>query len=195
MEIKANLKHLRMSPRKVRLVVDVVRGLGVEKALDQLKFMNKKAAKPLIKLIDSGVANAENSFELEKSNLFIKEIRVDEGVTLKRWMPRAQGRATPIRKRASHISLVLGEIKESKKKKAKSQKIEAPIKLGEKPKQAEKPDKAEKTDKTEKISKEFIEEKSKEIVDPRGEGRGEHTKIEGGSRRGFMKKVFRRKSG
>lgn len=195
MEIRANLKHLRMSPRKVRLVVDVARGLGIEKALDQLKFINKKAAKPLIKLINSAIANAENNFELEKSNLFIKEIRVDEGVALKRWMPKAHGRATPIMKRASHISLTLGEIKESKKPKAKKQKIEAPIKLGEKPKQAEEIGRAEKTDKAKKISQEFKEEKNKEIVDPRGEGRDEHIKIEGGGRRGFMKKMFRRKSG
>ena len=123
MEIKANVKHLRTSARKTRLVVDLVRGMQVEKALDQLKFVNKRVTKSVEKLINSAIANAENTYDLSKDNLFIKEIRVDEGATLKRWMPRAHGRATPIRKRTSHISVVLGELKDSGEKKAKKQKI------------------------------------------------------------------------
>jgi large subunit ribosomal protein L22 len=129
MEVKANLKHLRMSPRKIRLVIDVVRKMPVETALDQLRFMNKLAAEPVAKLIMSAIANGENTYSLERSNLYIKEVRSDEGVMLKRWMPRAHGRACSIRKRGCHLSLVLGEIKESGKKEAKVVKAADPVKL------------------------------------------------------------------
>jgi len=190
-----------MSPRKVRLVVDVIRGLDVNTALDQLKFINKQASKPIIKLILSGIASGNHNWELEQDNLWIKEIKVDEGATLKRWMPRAHGRATPIRKRTSHISIVLAEIKESAKKKAKKTKLEAPVKLGAEPKKDD-IKKGELTyakalDKKAKESKTsgFDQEKDKEIVDPRSEGRGGHTKVEGGKRKGFASRFFRRKSG
>lgn len=129
MEVKASLKHLRMSPRKVRLVIDVVRKMPVETALDQLKFINKLAAVPVAKLIRSAVANGVNTYSLESSNLYIKEIRSDEGVMLKRWMPRAHGRATSIRKRGCHLSLVLAEIKESGQKEKKVVKVADPVKL------------------------------------------------------------------
>lgn len=196
MEVKAKVKHIRISPRKVRLVADLVRGMGVEKAIDQLNFTNKWAKRPIKKLIESAIANATNNFELEESNLFIKEIKVDEGATLKRWMPRAHGRATPLRKRTSHISLVLGEIKDSGEKKAKKQKVEAPVKLGETPKEDKKEAKKDAKKVTNKNSKDKDEksEKGKDIVDPRSEGRGGHTKAEGSSK-GFAGKVFRRKSG
>jgi len=129
MEVKANLKHLRMSPRKARLVIDVIRKMPVEIALDQLKFMNKLAAEPVAKLIQSAIANGENTYNLERGNLYIKEIRSDEGVMLKRWMPRAHGRATSIRKRGCHLTLVLGEIKASGQKEAKVVKVADPVKL------------------------------------------------------------------
>ncbi len=129
MEVKASLKNLRMSPRKIRLVIDVVRKLPVTDALDQLKFINKLAADPVAKLINSAVANAVNTYSLEKNNLFVKEIRSDEGIMLKRWMPRAHGRATSIRKRGCHLSLTLGEIKDSGPKEKKAVKTEEPVKL------------------------------------------------------------------
>ncbi|MFA5886476.1 MAG: 50S ribosomal protein L22 [Patescibacteria group bacterium] len=129
MEVKASLKHLRMSPRKARLVIDVVRQMSVDKALDQLKFINKLAAVPIAKLIKSAIANAQNTYSLEASNLYIKEIRSDEGVMLKRWMPRAHGRATSIRKRGCHISLILAEIKETGKAEKKVLKVADPVKL------------------------------------------------------------------
>lgn len=118
-----------MSPRKIRLVIDVVRKMPVEKALDQLRFVNKLAAESVVKLIKSAIANAENTYNLERDNLYIKEIRSDEGVMLKRWMPRAHGRATSIRKRGCHVSLILGEIKESGKKEKKVVKAADPVKL------------------------------------------------------------------
>ncbi|MFA5184361.1 MAG: 50S ribosomal protein L22 [Patescibacteria group bacterium] len=129
MEVKASLKHLRMSPRKIRLVIDVIRKMPVATALDQLRFINKLAAEPVAKLIKSAIANAENTFSLERANLYIKEIRSDEGVMLKRWMPRAHGRATSLRKRGCHLSLVLGEIKASGQKEKKTVKVADPVKL------------------------------------------------------------------
>jgi large subunit ribosomal protein L22 len=129
MEVKASLKHLRMSPRKARLVIDVIRKMPVDTALDQLRFINKLAASPIAKLIKSGIANAVNTYSLSSDNLYIKEIRSDEGVMLKRWMPRAHGRATSIRKRGCHISLVLAEIKESGKAEKKVVKTADPVKL------------------------------------------------------------------
>lgn len=129
MEIKANLNNLRMSAQKTRLVADVVRKMPATDALDQLKFVNKAAAKPLAVLINSAIANAENTYGLKRDNLFIKEIKVDEGFTLKRWFPRAHGSAGAIRKRGCHVTLKLAEIKSSAKIEKKEVKIEAPVKL------------------------------------------------------------------
>lgn len=98
-----------MSPRKVRLVVDQIRGMQVAGAQTQLKFMNKAAAQPVLKLLDSAIANAKNNFGLDETKLFVKAIAADEGPTLHRWKPRAFGRATPIRKRSTHISIILEE--------------------------------------------------------------------------------------
>jgi large subunit ribosomal protein L22 len=138
MEVKASLKHLRMSARKIRLVIDVIRKMPVNAAIDQLKFNNKKASLPVIKLIKSAIANAENTYSLEKDNLFIKTIKADEGVTLKRWMPKAHGRATAIRKRGCHVDVILGEIKESVKKEKKVLTVEEPVKLEKLVKEGEK---------------------------------------------------------
>jgi len=192
MEIKASLKHLRMSAQKVRLVADMVRNMKTDKALDQLRFANKKAALPLLKLIESAVANAVNNYELDRDNLYIKSIMVDEGVTLKRWTPKAHGRATTIRKRACHINLTLAELKDSGKKTAKKVKTEAPVKLEDLTKAKDEP-----TPKKVKVSKKDVKESEevvKEIVDPRMEGRHGHSKVEGGGK-GFASRVFRRKSG
>lgn len=195
MEIKAKAKFIRMSPRKVRLVVDIVRGKNVETALNQLKFANKLAAKPIAKLINSGIASAKHNYEIEEDNLYIKEIRVDEGPTLHRWMPKAFGRATPLRKRSSHINLILAEIKDSGKKEAKKTKIDEPIKLAGKAKE----DEGIRVSSKKKIVKEEIapekDEKGKKIIDPREEGKGGHAKIEGKTHKGFTGKIFRRKSG
>jgi len=122
MKITAKLNHLRMSPRKVRLVADLVRGMDVKEAEIQLKFLTKRAAGPILKLLNSAVANASHNFNIEKDNLFISEIQVSEGPTLKRWRARAMGRAAPIMKRTSHISLILETKKEVKIKKRKEPK-------------------------------------------------------------------------
>ncbi|MDD2935314.1 MAG: 50S ribosomal protein L22 [Candidatus Pacebacteria bacterium] len=107
--IKAELKNYRQSPRKVRLVADLIRGKQVERALVELSHLDKKASLVLKKLVDSAVANAKHNFNIEKDNLFIKEIRVDEGTTMKRWMPGARGRAFPFKRRTCRVFVALDE--------------------------------------------------------------------------------------
>lgn len=108
-EPRATLRYLRMSPRKVRLVVDMVRGQPVEEALNLLAFSSRAAARPVSKLLRSAVANADVKEGYDLDNLVVKGAWVDEGPTWRRFMPRAMGRATRIRKRTSHVTLVLGE--------------------------------------------------------------------------------------
>ena len=105
--VTAQLNNYRQSPRKVRLVASLVKGKSVEKALTVLSFTTKEASGPLAKLVQSAVRNAKNNFNIEKEALTIKDFRVDKGSTLKRSMPRARGSANPIRKRTSHVILVL----------------------------------------------------------------------------------------
>jgi large subunit ribosomal protein L22 len=120
----AKLKHLRMSPRKVRLVVGLIRGASVENAIVQLENNTKHATRPVLKLLKSAVANAKENHSLIEDTLVIKTAFVDEAATLHRWMPRAMGRATPLRKRGSHVTIVLeGEVKEEKKKVKKADKV------------------------------------------------------------------------
>ena len=107
----AQLNNYRQSPRKVRLVTDLVRGKKVQKVLPILDVLSKRAAGPVKKLLRSAVANAIHNENLDKDKLVISEIRVDEGATLKRWRPRARGRAFPIRKRTSRITVYLKEEK------------------------------------------------------------------------------------
>jgi len=111
----AKLNNYRHSPRKVRLVADLVRGKKLEKVLSEIKFLSKKASLPLEKLLNSAVANAKG-MGMESSNLFIKKISVDEGPILYRRRFRARGRVMPIRKRTSHISVVLGELEQNEPK-------------------------------------------------------------------------------
>jgi len=105
----AKLNYLRLAPRKVRLVANLIKGMRVKEARVQLKFCPKRASQPLLKLLNSAVANAEHNFQLKEDNLYISKITVDQGPSLKRWRPRAFGRAFPIMKRTSHITLVLEE--------------------------------------------------------------------------------------
>lgn len=107
--ILAKLNNLRIAPRKTRLIADLIRGLDVLAAENQLKNMVQKSARPILKLLKSAIANAENNFKLKKDNLYIKEIFVDEGAPLKRWMPRAYGRASQILKKTSRITIKLEE--------------------------------------------------------------------------------------
>lgn len=107
-EPRAKLRWLRISPRKVRLVVDLIRGLPVQDALHRLNYSSKAAALPVAKLLRSAVANADQKGGYDVDTLVIKTAFVDEGPTWRRWLPRAMGRATRIRKRSSHVTVVLG---------------------------------------------------------------------------------------
>lgn len=108
--VNAKLKYLRIGPRKVRLVADAIRGKKAIRAAELLTLMPKRAARPVLKLLQSAIANAKHNFSLVADNLRVEKITVDGGPVLKRSMPRAHGRATPIRERTSHIQLSLTEI-------------------------------------------------------------------------------------
>ena len=103
----AQAKYVRMTPMKCRRVLDIVRGMPVQEALDILRFQPQAASEPIGKVLASAVANAENNKQLDPRTLFISQAYVDEGPTLKRFRPRAQGRAYRIRKRTSHITVVV----------------------------------------------------------------------------------------
>ncbi len=107
MVAKATLRGLRVAPRKVRLVADLIRGKQVEEALNILLFVEKRSAKPLELLLRSAVANADQRGQVDLDALFVGSVEVDGGPTMKRFTPRAQGRATPILKRSSHITIGL----------------------------------------------------------------------------------------
>jgi len=109
MESKASLKYTMVGAQKARLVADTVRGKSVDEALKTLTYMNKKTAVLVKKLIESAVANAEQKKTMNMDKLYVKSITVDQGPVLKRFRPRAQGRAFGIRKKLSHINVVIGE--------------------------------------------------------------------------------------
>jgi len=113
MAVKAQAKYIRVSPRKVREVIDLIRGKSVADARATLVFANRGAAPLVAKVLNSAVANAENNANLSADDLFVKEAYVDEGPTLKRWQFRAMGRVNRIRKRSSHITITVDERKRS----------------------------------------------------------------------------------
>jgi large subunit ribosomal protein L22 len=101
----ARLRQIRIAPRKLRIIANLVRGKDVSSAINTLRFMNKSGAREMFKLIVSAVANAEDTGEADVDNLVISKVTVDQGTTLKRWRPRAQGRGTRIQKKTSHVTL------------------------------------------------------------------------------------------
>jgi large subunit ribosomal protein L22 len=122
--VKAILKNYRQSPRKVRLVAHLVKGKKVDSALDALAFLNKRAGAPVKQLIESAVANAKHNANLSKESLYVKELRVDKGITLHRIMPRARGSAARINKRSSHLLVILDDVSTMKtKRKARTSKV------------------------------------------------------------------------
>lgn len=168
-EVKASARFIRVSPRKVRLVLDQIRGLDATRAQDTLRFMNKGSVPVVSKLLASAIANAENNFEIDKKDLFVKKITADDGPTLKRFRPRAFGRSTMIRKRTSHINLILG-VKEG-------------AKLGSAPKKVE-------SKEVKVVNPEDVKQESSKHID-KSSGNGEGSKTD----KGFMKGVFQRKTG
>lgn len=126
MQYKFYLNNLRIAPRKVRLIANLIKKSTALSALAQLKFQNKKAALPMLKLLKSAMASAVNNFNLSPENLFISNVLVDEGQKLKRFRPRAFGRAGAIHKKTSHITLILEEkIIRAAKTKKKINKVSA----------------------------------------------------------------------
>lgn len=109
MEVTARARFIRVSPRKTRLVADNIRNQPVEEALNILRYTEKKPAKALYKVLYSALSNAESSSSLDVENLYVKRVCIDEGPTWKRIKPRAMGRATRIRKRTSHITVIVDE--------------------------------------------------------------------------------------
>ncbi len=177
----AKLRYLRIAPRKVRLVADLIRGERVDKAQVILNFTRKKAALPILKLLNQAVANAKNEDpRVEEGNLYIAKILVDEGPRIKRQLPRARGRADVIQKKTSHITLVLDEIeKKTKKKKPvpkKEKKTKATKKVLEKKEEAKK-------------EKEVLEQEEIKKMKKRPEPKRVKPKLPGG-----MKRFFRRKA-
>lgn len=191
MNVTAKANFIRMSPRKVRLLADLVRGLGVDAAQNQLSAARKHAAGPVLKLLRSALANATHNFDLKADNLFVKAISVDEGPMLKRWMPRARGRATPIHKKSSHVAITLGELVESGTHEGKKPAVAAPVKITQQPKH----DEGVKVPVEGKAATPETAEAGHEIVDPRSLGKGKHVRKEGGGKQGFAKRFFQRKSG
>lgn len=180
MEIKAKLNHLRIAPRKVRLVLDLIRGLEVKQAVNQLQFMPKRSSGPILKLLNSAIANAKHNFGVEVNDLFIAKATADKGVTLKRWLPRAFGRASAINKRASHIELVLKTKVGVKAEKGKKN-LTAPVK-------------ADTKDKAVTVSKEKIEIKSKKPEKDLNRATFKEEGKKASSGPSVVKRVFRRKS-
>ena len=122
MLVNVKLKYLRIAPRKVRLVADLIRRKNANEAKSILQFLAKKASVPLLKLLNSAIDSAKKNFQTEESGLYVSKITVDEGPKLKRWRARARGRSAEIQKKTSHITLVLtSEDKLIKKKKKKEE--------------------------------------------------------------------------
>ncbi|MBI4991928.1 MAG: 50S ribosomal protein L22 [Candidatus Harrisonbacteria bacterium] len=165
-KVIAKLNHLHVAPRKVRLVASALKGLSVNEAEAQLLFRPQRSGKPLLQLLRSAIANAKNNYKLNTDNLFIESIRVDQGPMMKRFLPRAMGRATPIQKKTSHVLLIVED-----REKAKAPRFNiAEVKKAKLPKK----EKAGKVTKP-KLEIEKHEQKPKEKV-------------------GFFKKIFQRKS-
>lgn len=127
MQVKAQLNGLRIAPRKVRAVANLIKGKDVVKALDQLNYLVRRPVASMKKLLNSAIANAENNFDMVKENLYIKQLVVDEGVKLKRFRPKGFGRASMIQKKTSHISIILEErtpgLRQEKKARIKKEEV------------------------------------------------------------------------
>jgi len=184
----AKLRYLRIAPRKVRLVADLIRGKTVKKAESILTFTTKGAASSALKLLKQAVANAKNNFQVDENDLYISKIIVDEGKKYKRQLPRARGRADIILKRTSHITLVLDEIDKGKPfgyaQAKKKEKIKKPSFV------------KGKKEKVKTVKQEVSEEKEEEIkgvVEKKTRKKFEPERIKSEKQKG-LKRFFRRKA-
>ena len=175
MIVKAKLNYLRISPRKTRLVADLIRGKSVLEAQAILNFIVKKSKEPFLKLLNQAVNNAQNSFQLDEKNLYISKITVDEGPKLKRWRPRSRGQAYEIQKKTSHISIVLDQI------------ITKPVKKKKKQDKAEKKEQEKPLVVSKNLENDKIERTEKAKLRP------ENEKIKPKTEKG-IKRIFKRKA-
>lgn len=173
----AKLRYLHIAPRKTRAVADVIRGLSVPEAEAQLLLMPRRAATPLLKLIRSASANARTTMKLEPEALFIKEIRVDQGPKSTRWMPRARGAMSPIERKTSHVSVLLGMLTEPKKSRFV---IRGPVK------------KKDEEKKKKKAKQEMHEHDHPHRPEGAAHEEKEGEKVE--KKKGFAQRIFRRKA-
>lgn len=170
-EVIAKLKHLNIAPRKTRFVADTLRGLSANDAEAELMLQSRRPSVSLLKLLRSAVANAKTNYKVEPAKLYVKEIKVDEGPVMKRYMPRAFGRMNLIQKKTSHVTLILGVSEKSK---------ESKFTVTPKPKK----EKKEKEHKKKKPEEEKTEpDKNKPVLEK---------KTDKGP--GFFRRTFRRKS-
>ena len=170
MTATAKLSYLNIAPRKVRLVARLIKGKTVKDAQSVLRFTFKRSAEPILKLLNSAIANAKNNLHLEESNLYIAKINVDEGPKRKKWRARARGSAGKIQRKTSHVSLFLAEIaNQEKRKKSKVVKEDAQVQSG-----------TDKTERTPKTKKQKFQLKFKEA----------QPKIKKEARKMFRRKAF-----
>jgi len=166
------LNHLHIAPRKARLVANLIKNLSANEAEAQLMILSKRSAEPILKLLKSGVANMVNNRKLDPEKLVIEKITVDEGPSLKRFLPRSMGRATPLLKRTCHVTIVLKEVA-GKKKNNRFNTV--------KPKR-------------EKKAKKIIKEGERSLKKENKEPESKEGAITKENKRGFVKKFFSRKS-
>ena len=191
MQVSAKLNNLRIAPRKIRLVTNLIKKMDIENAINQLDFTIKKGSAPIKKLLQSAVSNGENNFGIDKDNMYVMDVIVGAGPTLKRWMPKAFGRAGQILKRTSRVEIILEEKIEGKGRKTKEQM--------EKEKQA----RIEERKKADKIRAKEREEEEKSSDNAPEEGKAklaekikdtEKPKKPTDKKTGWGSKIFRRKS-
>lgn len=189
MKVSAKLNYIRISPRKVRIMVSLIKGLGSHEAVSQLERTVKRSSVPLKKLLQSAMHNGENNFGIDKDNMYVHEVKVGEGPTLKRWMPRAFGRAAQIRKRTSKIEIILDEIIEGAGRKTKEQMEEE-----KKKRMAEK----EKREQALRREQEQAQKESKQSIsgalDKKKEERELKKDQNTSGKKSWVSRVFRRKS-
>jgi large subunit ribosomal protein L22 len=170
-EVFASLNFTRLSAKKARLIINQLKGLDAQNALNYLPFIKKSGSLPIAKLLNSAIANATNNFQLDKKYLFIKKFIANEGPVLKRWQPKAHGRATSLRKQTCHLELVLGVKPEglarSLKKESKTDENKEEVKV---------------------IDPQAVKKDSRHGPSQGGSGQGKENK-------GFMRGIFQRKTG
>ena len=191
MKVTAELNNLRISPRKVKLVADLIKGMDALEAVSQLDVAIKKTSGYMQKLLLSAVANAENNFGLAKDNLYVFEVTVGAGPTMKRWMPKAYGRAGQILKRTSRVRIVLEERVEGKGRKTKEQMEKE---RADKLKKATAEVKQREKELAEKDSAEKKETKSEKVIADKITKSEEKAKNSKSDSKTWTNRIFRRKS-